>query len=59
MTQASVKQASPVDRPRSQPATLPNLDAVPVVNSHNEWDLLEGDIVGRAGNALGSEWHLV
>ena len=61
MTQASTEQASSADClwQQSQPEALPNIEAVPVVNSHNEWDLLEEVIVGHAENACVPEWHPV
>jgi glycine amidinotransferase len=61
MTQVSVEQASPAKRhwTQSQPETPPSIEAIPVVNSHNEWDLLEEVIVGRAENACVPEWHPV
>lgn len=60
MTQLlSLESASSADYYWPQPEAQPNIEAVPVVNSHNEWDLLEEVIVGRAENACVPEWHPV
>lgn len=60
MTQTVAETKLPSNYRWSESKAASNREAVkPVVNSHNEWDLLEEVIVGHAKNACVPEWHPV
>lgn len=59
MTLTLVENEPSNDYQKSQRPHSLHVEATPVVNSHNEWDLLEEVIVGHAENACIPQWHPV